>query len=156
MSVDFPLWTKCICNLIFLLLTELGTIITFKLGREIIERREENDMKAIAYSIVGLFFLSLLLVATSFANETYGSTRPDMAQMQGDPDNTLSEYGVQPYWGTDWSDIPPHTAGDPDNTLTEYGLQSYLGTSWLGMDQTLGDSDNTLAEYGLQPYSGTR
>ena len=68
-------------------------------------------MRTIAYSIIGLFFLSLLLVATSFADE-----------------GSVCHNGLQPYVDTSSED----TSQSPENEhiyQREYGLQPCWGTS---------------------------
>jgi sporulation protein YlmC with PRC-barrel domain len=41
---------------------------TFKI-KETVKRKEDSKMRTLTYSLIGLFFISLLLVATSFAEE---------------------------------------------------------------------------------------
>src|SRR5512139_3268927 len=97
-----------------------------------IDRKEVDAMRKLTYTIAGLFLLSLLLVATSFASEavirnpTYGleayrgSEPTEMGQTLRDTDNTLTEYGIQPYWAPDESGMD-ESYRDPDNTLTDHG-----------------------------------
>ncbi len=115
-------------------------------------------MRNLIYSITGLFLLSLLLVATSFASEavirhpsygleayagTAGST--EMGQYR-DQDNTLTQFGLQPYWAPDESGMS-QTAGDPDNTLRDFGVQpSWSGSPVQGMGTTDMGAD-------LEPYA---
>jgi len=94
-------------------------------------------MRNLTYTMTGVFLLSLLLVVTSFASE---------AVMRN------PSYGLEPYVGTAGYTEMGQTVRDTDNTLTEYGLQPYWTSDESEMGQSRRDPDNTLTEFGLQPF----